>query len=243
MEHNKSIDNFLKDLSILNIELKDDQIRTFIKYYEILVEWNGFMNLTAITDMEDVFKKHFIDSLSLIKWNGFKGDNIRLIDVGTGAGFPGIPLKIAFPSLEITLMDSLGKRVKFLKEVIDSCGLTGIEAIHSRAEDLARKEGYRDSFDLCVSRAVASLGLLSEYCLPFVKKGGYFTPYKSEKLQEELTGCEKGLKILRGQIIDQVDFMLPGTDIKRSILIIEKTEETPKAYPRKAGTAAKEPLW
>lgn len=200
--------SFEKDLKEFGITLSEKQIEQFIKYYELLNEWNSFMNLTAITEFDEVMKKHFVDSISLIKAiPELKEKELRIIDVGTGAGFPGIPLKIAFPDLDIVLLDSLNKRVSFLQEVISSLGLQKIEAIHGRAEDIARKEGYRESFDFCVSRAVANLTTLSEYCLPFVKINGNFVSYKSEKISEEYEDAKEALFVLGGSFHKQVEFM------------------------------------
>lgn len=245
------LDRFYKDLEQLHIELSEKQIDQFIRYYEILIEWNSFMNLTAITDFDEVFKKHFIDSLSLIKaekyilkfyGKGFQKDPISIIDVGTGAGFPGIPLKIAFPNLKITLLDSLNKRVQFLNEVIAQLGLKDITAVHGRAEDFAKNKDFRDSFDICVSRAVANMSTLSEYCIPFVKLNGLFIPYKSEKITEELANANNALSVLGGKVVDQIDYTLPDSDYYRNIVIVQKEKETPNKYPRKAGLPSKEPL-
>ncbi len=232
---------FEKDLAELGIELTDRQIEKFLLYYEMLVEWNGFMNLTAITEYDEVMKKHFIDSLSLIKAYDLNQEK-KVIDIGTGAGFPGLVLKIAFPQLEITLLDSLNKRIQFLDAVIQNLSLTGVETVHGRAEDFAKPEKLRECFDLAVSRAVSNLSILSEYCLPFVKQGGYFISYKSEKISEETEAAKNAITLLGGKIQKQVDFTLPNSDIYRNFLLIEKVSATPKKYPRKAGLPSKEPL-
>ena len=233
----------MNDIKELGIELTDQQVHQFIRYYEILTEWNSFMNLTAITEFDDVMKKHFTDSLSLVKvLPDIREKSYRLIDIGTGAGFPGIPLKIAFPHLKVVLLDSLNKRINFLNEVIQQLDLNDIYAIHGRAEDFAVKKDYRECFDLCVSRAVANLATLSEYCLPFVKKGGYFVSYKSEKIVEELENANKAIDILGGSFEGQESFYLPSSDIFRCLLLINKIKNTPFRYPRKAGLPSKEPI-
>lgn len=232
---------FYDGLAELGITLSDEQVNQFIKYYELLIEWNSFMNLTAITEFDEVVTKHFLDSLSLCKAVDCT-EKRKVIDIGTGAGFPGIPLKIAFPNLEITLLDSLGKRVKFLNEVIMQLGLTDIEAVHSRAEDYVKEAGKRESYDLCVSRAVANLATLSEYCLPYVTCGGCFISYKSEKIVEEAKNADKAIKLLGGEIGEQTEFTLPNSDIYRNLFQIKKVKTTPKKYPRKAGLPSKEPL-
>lgn len=235
--------SFLNDVREFGIELTEKQINQFIRYYELLTEWNSFMNLTAITEFNDVMKKHFTDSLSLVKiFPDIKEKKYRLIDIGTGAGFPGIPLKIAFPHLQVVLLDSLNKRINFLNEVIEQFDLHEIEAIHGRAEDFAAKKEYRESFDICVSRAVANLSTLSEYCLPFVKKGGYFVSYKSEKVIEELENAGKAIDILGGSFDRQESFCLPSSDIFRCLLLINKVKNTPFKYPRKAGLPSREPI-
>ena len=234
-------DQFIKDLSEFGFSLDEKQIQQFIRYYEMLIEWNCVMNLTALTEYEEVMKKHFVDSLSLIKAYDVN-KKVKVIDVGTGAGFPGLALKIAYPSLQITLLDSLNKRIQFLDAVINELQLTGVETIHGRAEDYAKPSKLREKFDLCVSRAVANLSTLSEYCLPFIKEGGYFISYKSEKINEEVQSAEKAIKILGGKIHDQVEFNLPHSNIYRNLFIIKKITKTPAKYPRKAGLPSKEPL-
>ena len=228
-------------LTELGLNLTDFQLGQFMKYYELLVEWNSFMNLTAITEFEEVCTKHFLDSLSLCKALDCQKE-LSVMDIGTGAGFPGIPLKIAFPYLDITLLDSLGKRVKFLKEVIGQLGLEKIDAIHGRAEDFAKPDLLREQFDICVSRAVANLSSLSEYCIPYVKVGGFFISYKSEKIVEEMASAEKAVHLLGGEFLEQVEFVLPNSDIYRNLVIIKKVKDTPKKYPRKAGLPTKDPL-
>ncbi len=232
---------FEEDIKKFSITLEKRQVCQFLKYYELLLQWNSFMNLTGITEFSEVMKKHFTDSLSLAGYQDLSKIN-TLIDVGTGAGFPGIPLKIAFPHLKVTLLDSLNKRINFLNEVIRELELTEIEAVHGRAEDFARPEKLREKYDLSVSRAVANLSTLSEYCIPFVKKGGIFAAYKSEKGAEELTAAKKAVNLLGGKIIEKKDFALPDSDMSRTIILIQKEKETPKKFPRKAGLPSKEPL-
>ena len=234
-------EQFEKDCKALGVTLSDEQIQQFLKYYEMLVEWNEVMNLTAITEYDEVMKKHFVDSISLCKAYDVT-QNKTVIDVGTGAGFPGLALKIAFPDLQVTLLDSLNKRIKFLNEVISQLGLQNVETIHGRAEDFGRDAKYREQYDYCVSRAVANAATLSEYCLPFVKVGGAFIPYKSGKIDEELEQGTKAIESLGGSIADVIRFELTGADADRSLVVIEKIAKTAKKYPRKAGVPSKEPI-
>ncbi len=238
----------LEDLKSFNVKLSDKQLEQFDKYYELLIKWNEVMNLTAITDFDDVCKLHFVDSISAVQYFDFFDKEYSLIDIGTGAGFPGIPLKIVFPNLHITLFDSLNKRLKFLDEVIDTLGLNesgSIVTLHGRAEDYASsksKDSLRESFDLVVSRAVANMSTLCEYCLPYVKVGGNFIAYKSEKASDELQKAKGAIHLLGGKLISSDEFLLPNSDINRTICIVNKIEPTSKKYPRKAGVPSKEPL-
>lgn len=232
---------FLENCGKMNLTLSTEQQKQFIRYYELLVEWNTFMNLTGITEFQEVLQKHFEDSLALVKGTDLSAVK-SVMDVGTGAGFPGLPLKIAFPHLKVVLLDSLGKRVKFLNHVIEELQLENITAIHGRAEDFARKEEYREQFDLVVSRAVANLSSLSEYCIPYTKIGGTFISYKSGKIEEELEQAKKAIFLLGGKLENTVKFQLEGSDIERSLVMIRKEIKTAKKYPRKAGMPAKEPL-
>ena len=232
---------FESKLNALGITLTGRQQEQFVHFYELLVEWNKVMNLTGITEYEEVNEKHFVDSLSLVQ--AIDINNVEtVIDVGTGAGFPGIPLKITFPHLKIVLLDSLNKRINFLNTVIDALGLTEITTIHGRAEDYAKQTEYREQFDLCVSRAVANLSTLSEYSLPYVKIGGMFIPYKSGEIDDEVHQAKKAIHILGGKLDEVIKFQLPDTEINRSFVKIHKIQNTAKRYPRKAGMPAKEPL-
>ena len=242
MRDTYALTSFQKELVELEIHLTEEQIGQFLTYYELLTEWNSFMNLTAIIDFKEVLTKHFLDSLSIV--NAQKMKKVRsLLDVGTGAGFPGIALKIAFPWLEITLLDSLNKRVTFLNKVIQSLKLEGIRALHGRAEDYGQQPEYREKFELCVSRAVAHLSSLSEYCLPFVKLGGKFISYKSGKIKiEELVQANKAVYLLGGNYEKLICFSLPTTNDERTFVVLIKQRFTPKKYPRKAGIPTKKPL-
>ena len=235
------MDKFDEELKKLGITLTSMQKEQFDRYYELLVEWNKVMNLTGITEYDEVNLKHFTDSLTIVRLTDMTKIS-TLIDVGTGAGFPGIPIKIVFPHIKVVLLDSLNKRLKFLNTVIDELDLESVQTLHGRAEDHARNAEYREKLDLCVSRAVANLSTLSEYCLPFVKKGGIFVSYKSGASDEEIKQSEKAIEILGGKIAKIDKFMLPDTDMGRSLVQIEKVKNTPGKYPRKAGVPGKEPL-
>lgn len=232
---------FDNELEKMNIRLTDDQKSQFDLYYELLIEWNRIMNLTGITDYDEVNLKHFTDSLTISRIIDMAQIN-TLIDVGTGAGFPGIPIKIAFPHIKVYLLDSLNKRIKFLNEVIKKLGLKNIYAFHGRAEDFAKDRQYREKFDVCVSRAVANLSTLSEYCIPFVKTGGYFVSYKGGDSDEEVIRSENAITFLGGEIENTDRFFLPDTDMGRTLIKIRKRKSTPNRYPRKAGIPSKEPL-
>lgn len=237
----KRIKQFEKDLSSFGISLTKKQTDQFIRYYELLTDWNTRMNLTAITDFEEVCKKHFLDSLSIIKaYNPNR--EIAMIDIGSGAGFPGIPIKIAFPKCRLTLLDSLQKRVTFLNEVVKELQLEDVTVFHGRAEDYAKEGQLREQYDLCVSRAVANLSTLCELCIPYVKIGGDFIAYKSEKANEEMIQAKRAISILGGLDAACVSFRLPKTNYERNLLIIHKEKQTPEKYPRKAGIPVKKPL-
>jgi len=226
---------------LTDYNISEEQANQFFRYYQLLIKWNQFMNLTRIVEFKEVIQKHFLDSLSIVNiidLNGVK----NVIDVGTGAGFPGIPLKIVFPSLKIVLLDSLNKRVQFLKEAIDFIKLSGIEAIHGRAEDFAREDRHREGYDICVSRAVADLAVLSEYCLPFVKIGGHFIAYKSSEVENELENSKRAISLLGGKLNKCEKFCLPDSDIGRSFVDIEKINSSPKKYPRKSGIPSRNPI-
>lgn len=230
---------FRNSMNSIGIELTDPQLNAFETYYDMLIDRNKVMNLTAITEFDEVMDKHFLDSVYLFRSIELKAD-YKLIDIGTGAGFPGIPLKIVFPELKITLLDSLNKRVGFLNDVIDELNLNDIEAIHGRAEDIARDKAYRASYDIAVSRAVANLSTLSEYCLPFVKIGGKFVSYKSGDCADEVDNAKAAIHLLGGKInkIDEFSY----SNNSRSFIVIDKVMNTSNKYPRKAGLPSKKPL-
>ena len=228
--------NYLENL---NISLNEEQIEKFYKYMNLLIEWNEKINLTAIIKPEEIILKHFIDCLTIEK---YIEKNSKVIDVGTGSGFPGIPLKIVREDLEITLFDSLNKRLVFLNEVIANLKLENINVIHSRAEELGKNKNYREKFDVATSRAVANLSTLSEYLIPFVKINGKCISMKSAYINEEVNKAKNAIKILGGKIVSKDIFNLPKSDLGRSVIVIEKVKNTPKNFPRKPGTPAKEPI-
>lgn len=230
-----------ESLKKLNIPFNEDQLEMFESYYELLNEWNNKMNLTSITEYDDVIRKHFIDSAAVLKF--IKPDeNTKMIDIGTGAGFPGIPIKILKPDCKLVLLDSLNKRIRFLETVIDELKLHDIKCVHGRAEDLARNKEYRASFDYSVSRAVANLSTLSEYCIPFLKTGGSFISYKSDKSDEEIENSKNAIKCLGSEITAVEEVLLPDTDILRKFVFIKNIKQVSNKYPRKAGIPVKEPL-
>lgn len=237
--HGKEL--LINGIKELGIEITNRQVEQFLKYYEMLVETNKVMNLTSIVNLDEVIVKHFIDSLLVVKTIDMNKFN-TMIDVGTGAGFPGIPLKIMFPNLKVVLLDSLNKRLKFLDSIIDELQLTDISTIHGRAEDIGKDIEYREKFDVCVSRAVANLSTLSEYCIPFISVGGEFISYKSEFSEEEKRGAEKAINLLGGSIKKSVIVELPYSEINRSFIFIDKKNKTPNKYPRKAGVPSKKPI-
>lgn len=225
----------------LSLDLKNSEINQFIKYKELLKDWNTKINITAITDDDEIDTKHFLDSLTPFVTEIFNG-NKKIIDIGTGGGFPGVPLKIVNPDLNVTLLDSLNKRIIFLNEVINQLGLKDIEAIHGRAEELSIQPQYREKYDVCVSRAVASLDTLSEYCIPFVKVGGYFVSMKGPDIDEELKLSKNAIDTLGAKVIDTKLVEIPETDIVHSLIIIQKIRQTPTKYPRGGGKPKKNPL-
>ena len=233
---------YLSESNILNVDISDEKKEKLYKFYEILVEKNKVMNLTSITEIKEFTYKHFIDSIALEKIvKDLGSNNYSIADLGTGAGFPGIPLAIVYPNLNLTLIDSLNKRIKFIKETCDVLDIKNVNAIHSRAEDIDRNKDYREKFDICVSRAVANLASLSEYCLPLVKVGGSFISYKSKGYEVEIAEAQKAIKVLGGEIGNIEKFEL-GEYGERILLDIKKIKPTPNKYPRKAGLPTKEPI-
>lgn len=223
------------------IDLDDEKVEKFFKYMNLLKSWNEKINLTAITEDEEIIKKHFLDSISIVKTNLIK-DNVSIIDVGTGAGFPGIPIKIVMPNVKVLLLDSLQKRVNFLNEVIFELKLEGIEAVHSRAEDAARIEKYREKFDIATARAVAHMSILSEYCMPFVKVNGYFIAMKGPSIDEEINESKNAIGTLGGKLKNIIETTIPEYDANHKLIVVEKIKETDKKYPRKPSQIEKKPI-
>ena len=239
MEFNEFKEKMILNVDKLGITLSEIQLKQFYNYMNLLIEWNKKINLTAITEPDEIILKHFVDSLTISK---YISDGTRVVDVGTGAGFPGIPLKIYRQDIEITLLDSLQKRINFLDEVIRELNLEKIETIHSRVEDFGKDKKYREKFDIATSRAVANLATLSEYLLPLVKVGGKVISMKGSLIEEELELSKNAIKILGGKVEKVDEFNLPNSDISRNIILINKIKETPNKYPRKAGEPSKKPL-
>jgi 16S rRNA (guanine527-N7)-methyltransferase len=223
------------------LNLTPEQIKAFAKYNELLIAWNEKINLTAITDPQEVAVKHMVDSLACLD-DAIFVEGCSVIDVGTGAGFPGLPLKIVRPDIKLTLLDSLNKRLLFLQDVVDQLGLAGTELIHARAEDAGRNSKLRAKYHIAVSRAVARLNVLAELCLPFVRLNGFFVALKGAQFCEEVSEAESAIVKLGGQVIDVHPVKLPGIDDKRAIVVIKKIADTPAAYPRRPGIPEKKPL-
>lgn len=234
-------DGFIKNLETIGLTFDSFQVEKFIQYYELLIKWNDNINLTAIVDFDEVILKHFTDSLFLLKYYDIPM-GAKVIDVGTGAGFPGIPLKIMRPDLDILLLDSLNKRITFLKEVVSELDLLNVTCVHGRAEELGSNSTFREHFDLCVSRAVASLSVLCEYCLPFVKPDGLFISYKSSDIEEEKKAAAKAVSLMSGSFDKEYVFTLPDSDINRSFIFIKKTGPLDERYPRRSSQIKNKPL-
>lgn len=239
MEFNEFKEKMIINVDKLGINLSEIQLKQFYNYMNLLIEWNKKINLTAITEPDEIILKHFVDSLTISR---YISDGTKVVDVGTGAGFPGIPLKIVRQDVDITLLDSLQKRINFLDEVINELNLEKITTVHSRVEDFGKNKKYREEFDIAISRAVANLSTLSEYLLPLVKVGGKVISMKGSLIQEELENSKNAIKILGGQIEKVDEFDLPNSDISRNIVLIDKIKNTPNRYPRKAGEPSKKPL-
>lgn len=225
----------------IGIDIDDRMIERFSIFKDLLIHWNKKINLTGITDENEIMIKHFLDSLSCIM-SGVIGNDLKIIDVGTGAGFPGIPLKVYHDNLNITLLDSLSKRIKYLQVVCQELKLDRVEFLHGRAEDYGKKEEYRERYDIATARAVAKLSVLCEYCLPFVKVNGYFIAQKGPKVYEEIKGAKKAIYMLGGEIVDTLDIKLPFSNIEHTLVVIKKIKQISKKYPRRAGIPSKKPL-
>ena len=228
-------------LEQLNIPYTEETLEKYRLYMEGIIEWNEKVNLTSITEKDEFIKLHFIDSIMSVPTEEFQKAK-KIIDVGTGGGFPGIPLALAAPDKEFVLMDSLNKRIKIINQLCEEIGITNVTAVHARAEELAKNKAHRQKYDLCVSRAVANLSTLSEYCLPFIKQGGWFLSYKGPDTDKELADAKKAIKILGGQIDREELASLESSGLEHKIIFIKKVKDTPAKYPRKAGTPSKDPL-
>ncbi len=235
-------DLLFKSAEDVGLELTKDKYNKFICYMKLLKEWNEKINLTAITEDEEIIKKHFIDSIKAFKCDEFKKNNINIIDIGTGAGFPGIPIAIMNENINVTLMDSLNKRVKFLDIIIKELNLKNINTVHSRAEDGARNKSYREKFDIATSRAVANMSVLAEYCLPYVKVGGKFIALKGPSVSEEIEESRNAISKLGGNLEGIFPVNIEETDLQHNLVVVKKVKETTKTYPRKAGTISKNPI-
>ncbi|MCK9217976.1 MAG: 16S rRNA (guanine(527)-N(7))-methyltransferase RsmG [Firmicutes bacterium] len=238
MEERIFLENGFKEL---NIRINKKSIDELLLFKDMLLEWNKKINLTSITDNQEIFIKHFLDSATCMA-TGYIRDGFEVVDIGTGAGFPGLVLKILNNKINITLLDSLKKRTNYLENLVTNLGLKNVEIIHGRAEEYGNKEGYREKYDVALSRAVASINVLLEYCLPYIKEGGYFLCQKGPNFKDELKEAEKAIKVLGGKINEIKEFILPGSDIKRNIIVIEKIYKTPAKYPRKAGKPTSNPI-
>lgn len=232
---------FKNTIEAEGITLNNTQLQQFSQYYELLIEWNEKVNLTAITDKSEVYLKHFFDSITTSFYYDFSNVN-TICDIGAGAGFPSIPLKIAYPHLQITIVDSLKKRIHFLEKLVDTLELDGVNLVHARAEDFGQNKESRASFDIVTARAVARMSVLSEYCLPLCKQGGFFIALKGASSAEELHAAKKAIKLLGGEFKKEHQFALPIEKSERAIIITKKVKNTPKKYPRKPGMPAKQPL-
>ncbi|KOF57521.1 16S rRNA methyltransferase [Clostridium sp. DMHC 10] len=225
----------------IGLEINEEKYNKFIKYKDLMKEWNEKVNLTAITDDKEIIIKHFVDSIKAFEFKGLDA-SIKIIDVGTGAGLPGIPIKIMNDKAEVVLLDSLQKRINFLNEIIDQLKLDGIKTIHGRAEDFGADLNYREKFDVAISRAVANMAVLAEFCMPFVKKNGYFIALKGPAVEEEISEAKKAISVLGGKIEDIIQVSFQDSDLKHNLVIIKKIKCTPKQYPRRAGTVNKKPI-
>ena len=236
-------EKFVLELSKHNFELTDKQKQQFKLYFKMLIEVNEHVNLTRITEEDEVYLKHFYDSITpLFTFGAVFKDGATLCDVGAGAGFPSIPLKILKPGLKVTIVDSLQKRLNFLKDLISELGLTDVELVHGRAEDVGQNKLYRERFAIVTARAVARMSVLSEYCLPLVKKGGYFVALKGPKAEDELDDGKKALEVLGGKLIKDEELTLPESEEERTLVLVQKVKSTPKKYPRQAGTPRRKPI-